>query len=120
LLVVGQGAGLERDERLAFFGFHDPDVFRVDDLLFGNAIFVRIPRLVLEQDLLSLTEDVEVVEDQMRSRALVPETMAGNVGVRALLPGKTRSRYVDDGFLELLILDRVVDGYVRKPQNRNC
>jgi hypothetical protein len=27
---------------------------------------------------------------------------------------------VDDGFLELLILDRVVDGYVRKPQNRNC
>ena len=90
LLVIGQGAGLESDERLAFFGFHDLDVVRVDDLLSGNAVLVRIPRLVLEQDLRPLGELVEVVEDEVRARALVPEAMAGDVGVGPSLPGEAR------------------------------
>src|SRR5919112_573474 len=45
--------------------------------------------------------------------------MAGDVGVSALLPGETRCRHVHDGFLELLVLYRVVDGHVGKPEVRD-
>src|SRR5919112_706177 len=45
--------------------------------------------------------------------------MAGDVGVSALLPGETRCRHVHDGFLELLVLYRVVDGHVAKPEIRD-
>jgi hypothetical protein len=88
LLVVGHGAGLKRDERFAFFGLHNLDIVRVDDLPFGHAVLIGRPRLVLEQDLLSLDELVEVVEDEVRARPLVPETMADDVGVRPFCQGK--------------------------------
>ena len=103
LFVIRQRASLQGDERLAFLGFHYLDVVRIYDLLIRHAVGVCGPCRVLEQDLIALDQLLEVVEDQVRVRALVPEAMTGDVGVGPLLPGEPRGRDVDGGFLELLV-----------------
>src|SRR5215210_7546328 len=119
LFVIRQSASLQGDERSAFFGFHYLDVVGIYGQLIGHAVSVLGPCRVLEQDLISLDQLIQVVEDQVRVRALVPEAMAGDVGVGLFLPGEARGRDVDGGFLELLLRDRIVDGNVLEAELGN-
>ena len=79
---------MKRDDRFAFLGLHNLDVVRADDHLFGYAVPVGCTGLVFEQDLGSVGELIEVVENEVRTRPLIPEAMAGDVGVRPFLPRK--------------------------------
>jgi len=88
LFVIRQRACLQGDERFASHGFHYLHVVGIPDQLVGHAVGVCGLRRVLEQYLISLGQLVQVVEDQVGIRALVPEAMTSVVGVGSILPGK--------------------------------
>src|SRR5215212_10470048 len=104
VLVVREGAGLQRDDVLALHGLLDGAVVWFDDLFVEDLVLVPPARRVLQDHLVPALQTVQVPEDEPALRSRVAEAVACYVDVRTGLPREAGVLEVEDSGGELALV----------------
>src|SRR5919202_6332209 len=112
-------AGLERDYLFARDGLGNPDVVGGDDEALVDAVVVGLPRCVAKDDVVPLSEALQVAEDTRdTTRSVIG--VAGDVRVRAALVRKAGPGEVHDPLpVQVGLTEGVPDQHVLEAQARH-
>src|SRR5215203_3348402 len=100
LRIVGQGARLQGDDALAWYGSCDVGVVRVDDGALEHAVGVSGTVRVGEDGLVAVLQRVQIPEHEITPGAGETQAMASDMALGPPLQGESGVIQVEGPFLE--------------------
>src|SRR5919112_4838268 len=113
LRIVGQGARLQGDDALAWYGSCDVGVVRVDDGALEHAVSVSGTVRVGEDNCVTVLQRVQIPEHEITPGAGETQAMASDIDIGPPLPGEPRAIQVERPVVErtLIMHGARVDGH---------